>query len=71
MFEDFIVSVPGRSVVLLLRMLIAAICLCAGLQLFGVSRWGRLFTVRRIVSLFLIIAGLRIGMSAIFFFGLV
>lgn len=63
--RDFITSVPGLACVLLLRMLLASLCICGGIGLFDFKKIFPFFTFKRVVSFFLLIFGLRLLIDSI------
>jgi len=68
--RDFLLSPTGLSLVLFSRAFIAAVLICGGIQLFGFKNLTSFFTWKRVVGLFLLILGIRILISVLFFFSI-
>ncbi len=66
--EDFLRSVPGAACVLIFRMILASLLICWGIELFNFKKLSPFLTLKRILSLFFLIFGLRIVISSLFFF---
>lgn len=66
-FRDFITSPLGLGSVLILRMILASLCICGGIDLFDFKKPSPFFTFKRLIGSFLLILGLRILISSMFF----
>ena len=64
-----IVASPiGLFCILMIRILLAALFICVGIQLFDFKNISSFFTIRRIISLVLLILGIRLLINVLFFF---
>ncbi|PIS00791.1 MAG: hypothetical protein COT84_05640 [Chlamydiae bacterium CG10_big_fil_rev_8_21_14_0_10_35_9] len=68
--SEFLTNPIGLSFILILRMILSSIFLCSGIGLFDFKKLHPFFTLKRIVSFFLVIFGSRLLVSAIFFFNI-
>ena len=65
---EFLLSVPGMGLVLIVRILTASILVCAGISIFKYKNLPPFFTARRVLSIFLILLAARIFKAAWNFF---
>jgi len=68
MFADFLLTIPGLACVLLFKLFLASVFLCLGIQLFDFKKLWPFLTLKRVVSVFIILLALRIFVGALYFF---
>ena len=68
--KEIILSPIGLFCVLMIKTLLAALFLCGGIQLFDFKNMSSFFTLRRVVSLFLLINGVGFLIDVLFVFSL-
>ena len=66
--KDFILSPIGLSCILFIRILIASLLMCGGIEMFDFKKFSPFFTFKRVASFFLLTFGLRLLINAIFIF---
>jgi len=65
LIKDFILSVEGMACVLLFKLLLSSILLCWGVQLFDFKKFSSFFTVKRVISAFILLLALRVFHTAL------
>lgn len=68
MLKDFLLSVPGMTLILLLKLFISSFFLCLGIQLFDFKKLSPFFTLKRVISIFVLLLALRIFYGSMHFF---
>lgn len=63
--KEFLLSPFGMATAILLRTLLATLCITGGIHLFDCKNMTNFFTKKRLCSLFLLIIGLRFMWSAL------
>ena len=66
--HQFLISVEGRALTLLSRLLLSAVFLCLGVHLFDFKKLTPFFSFKRVASVFLFLLGLRLFYGAMIFF---
>lgn len=64
-FRDFITSIFGIACLIILKFIIASICICSSIDLINFKKPSPFFTFKRIAGFFLLMLGLRIAVSSI------
>jgi len=65
-FREFLVGPLGSIFAHFLKVLVGAVCVCAGIQVFDFKHLSRFFTPRKIAGLFLLVIGASRLINALF-----